>query len=817
MIKELLYCYVKQRHRLTLITIWTALIAITTSLIINAVLHKTIIEVDSIAAFLSPYLFYAGVLILMVTRLPIIIKCDSRADSALLSLVVWYISITALLLVAYLLGMFPNILWLIGVDMIIFSSILIELIGKSTKYKGCNLVKSNHLITLYSVASVLILLSIPIAIHTIFDNINSIYITDIAPVLALSMAFVNMLVGYNIVHSYCRGSHHIKEIAISLLIIIPIVWHYNIEMSIITLLLAITTLVSVRKPNIFSNLTIFYVVFILISLILALKMSRLNTIYIFDYPFLLSDSNEPLGLYAAIADRSADMKITAPQKIKFCNLLTIFCYTSLISIGIGLLLLRKRLFDLNIGGVTARDRVWKTVSISLYGAIIAIILIGRGFSKEINQETQIICITEMSKTMAVDYRYKNCPLNEWIDQKKMAHQIDLDLYNRDGALLPTNSRNYLTVDLQPAKLPDIVLNKLSKNLVVINKELYNGIEEYLSAYMILEDNLIMRMPLNPRFIITKYTPLITKAINISVVSLLLIIIYFTLGYNRQIKPFKFLKNNRKRIVLHKKIAIPLSMRSNYELNYLLHEYNSMVNELSHWHSLQMVVERQILYDRTMRMVAHEIKNPLTPMLMMSQLSLQLLKNGDPKALETVEKSLHTIIQQTKRINELIAKMMNNKDSVRISSEVGNVSEVIQDVIKFYSLNTHITFKTEGVGEELYTNASERDLWSVISNIVINGIDAISQSDKNDGELSINLSYDETFIFVTIRNNGIPIDPDSVDKLFDYNFTTKPNGNGLGLFVSNQLVKYAGGSVQLNCSDQNYTEFEITLPYSKKFV
>ncbi|WP_052476247.1 PAS domain-containing sensor histidine kinase [Cohnella kolymensis] len=208
--------------------------------------------------------------------------------------------------------------------------------------------------------------------------------------------------------------------------------------------------------------------------------------------------------------------------------------------------------------------------------------------------------------------------------------------------------------------------------------------------------------------------------------------------------------------------------------------------------------------------AHEIRNPLTAIRGFVQLIGEILKkNNIDKGRDYVE----MILSELARINHLVSEMLWLRKPKESVYETVNVSKLLQEVLPLVYVEANM--KSIQVSLQVNSNSPSIEanldlLKQVILNICKNGIEAMD----NGGSLHISESYSEHDMSILIKDTGPGIPDNLEDKIFTPFFTTKPTGNGLGLFISRQIVKDMDGDIHIS-SDSSGTLVTLRFPLCKQ--
>ena len=230
--------------------------------------------------------------------------------------------------------------------------------------------------------------------------------------------------------------------------------------------------------------------------------------------------------------------------------------------------------------------------------------------------------------------------------------------------------------------------------------------------------------------------------------------------------------------------IEIKLERNDELGDLVDSFNKMTKELEKSKSELKKAEREAAWRDIARRVAHEIKNPLTPM----KLAIQHL-NGVYKEKNSIEfekilgKTKELISKEIDKLNRIATEFSNFAKLPRKNYEQINVNEIINDVISLYSLDINIEFIKELSDYLKPIEADREELNRAFQNLVKNAV----QSIKGSGKVTIKSYYKGEFVFVEIIDTGTVIEADVLKKLFEPNFSTKSQGMGLGLAITKKTL------------------------------
>jgi two-component system, LuxR family, sensor kinase FixL len=213
-------------------------------------------------------------------------------------------------------------------------------------------------------------------------------------------------------------------------------------------------------------------------------------------------------------------------------------------------------------------------------------------------------------------------------------------------------------------------------------------------------------------------------------------------------------------------------------------------------------------------LAHELNQPLTAILSNAQ-AAQRFMAANPADLEEVREILKDIVQDDSRASEVIQRMraLVKKEDVEFAPL--NLAEVIQDVARLVHsdavlLNIDIALELNS-GLPL-VRGDRIQMQQVVLNLMLNAFDATKDSPVNERQVVLQMEQDKAgAVRVAVRDRGIGVNGDSLDKIFQPFYTTKRDGLGMGLSISRSIIEDHGGRLWAeNNSDRGVT-FYFTVP------
>ena len=396
------------------------------------------------------------------------------------------------------------------------------------------------------------------------------------------------------------------------------------------------------------------------------------------------------------------------------------------------------------------------------------------------------------------------------------HALDMNVYDKQGNLIISSQLDIFKRGLISGKMDPVAFY----NLVYLNKSKYFQDEnigklKFLSAYQPYKDekgNLLgyLNFPYYGRekSLRADISYFLVAIVNVYVFMILASAILAILLSRSITESLTIITENIRQIQLGKR-NIPIKWESRDEIGLLVKEYNRMIQELEYSADLLARSERESAWREMAKQVAHEIKNPLTPMKLSIQHLQRALAEKRPDVNELTQKVTVGLIEQINTLTDIASAFSDFAKMPAENFERVNLSEIIQSTSEIFDDPDKLTLDLALSDQTCYVKADKNQLIRVLNNIVKNAVQSLS--DDKDGYIKIGLKYGDTFHTITVSDNGSGIATDKIDKVFEPNFTTKSSGTGLGLAISKNIVERTGGNIWFESNETDGTTFYINLP------
>ena len=244
-----------------------------------------------------------------------------------------------------------------------------------------------------------------------------------------------------------------------------------------------------------------------------------------------------------------------------------------------------------------------------------------------------------------------------------------------------------------------------------------------------------------------------------------------------------------------------------EISTLVKSYNSMIDELEESAVQLAKSEREQAWREMAKQVAHEIKNPLTPMRLTVQNFQRKFNPDDENINKKVDEYSKTLIQQIDTMSSIASAFSNFAKMPAQQNETLNVVNIVKLALDIFN-EDYIHFQTDK--EEIIAKLDRTQLIRVVTNLVKNGIQSIPEN-KEYPSVVVQVTSENNHINIIVSDNGNGISEENKTKVFEPKFTTKTSGMGLGLAMVKNIVETYKGSITFTSEKDKGTTFTVTFP------
>ncbi|HTI08610.1 MAG TPA: HAMP domain-containing sensor histidine kinase, partial [Puia sp.] len=253
----------------------------------------------------------------------------------------------------------------------------------------------------------------------------------------------------------------------------------------------------------------------------------------------------------------------------------------------------------------------------------------------------------------------------------------------------------------------------------------------------------------------------------------------------------------------------IQWKRNDEIGGLVKEYNKMVKKLEESAIALAKSEREGAWREMARQVAHEIKNPLTPMKLSIQYLQKAIDNNSVNVKEMASSVAKTLVEQIDHLSKIASDFSQFANIGNPKKEVFDLHEMLYSLVSLYETTENLLFKWVPVHQRIMVFADKTQLNRLFTNLLQNALEACTNQSKRVISVSEEVNEESIIVKVTDNGEGIPLEMQS--KIFIPNFTTKSSGTGLGLAMSKTIVEQAKGKIWFETVVGQGTTFFVELP------
>jgi len=259
-------------------------------------------------------------------------------------------------------------------------------------------------------------------------------------------------------------------------------------------------------------------------------------------------------------------------------------------------------------------------------------------------------------------------------------------------------------------------------------------------------------------------------------------------------------------------SIQILSRRNDELGLLIRSFNAMVQDLEKSRAALVKNEKISIWQNMAQQLAHEIKNPLTPIKLSAERVLRRWQNEPERLGEIIESSMIAIIQETEGLSNLLNEFRTLSKPVEQSKSWTNLKEPIEEVINIYSSSyPAVNFNLEYIEPNLSLKIDKNRLLQILTNLVINAIDSMNGSGSIEIRTDPVKKREVNYCRISVKDSGKGINEEDSHFVFTPYFTTKDSGTGLGLPIVERIINDHGGAIWFDSAEGTGTTFYIDLP------
>ena len=409
----------------------------------------------------------------------------------------------------------------------------------------------------------------------------------------------------------------------------------------------------------------------------------------------------------------------------------------------------------------------------------------------------------------------NEDLQKLVNEVAEIHNVDVNVYDLEGNLKVSSQQNIYEKGVLSHKMHPEAYFHLSRLREVerVQKEYISNLS-YLSIYSPVRSNdNKTEVYLNIPYFLSEFdlnqeiSNFIVTIINLNAFIFLIAGVIALFITNRITRSFSIIGDKMREVNLGK-LNEEIEWNRNDEIGELVKEYNKMVSKLEESAQVLAKSEREGAWREMARQVAHEIKNPLTPMKLSIQYLQKAILNNSPDVKELTASVANTLVEQIDHLSKIAFDFSQFANIGTTNVEVFDMHEVIASLKELYQRGQQVKINWNAVPEKVMLKADKTQMNRLFTNLFQNAVEACWE---RDCEISVDEVQQNGSITVSIKDNGEGIPEGMQSKIFVPNFTTKSSGTGLGLAMCKSIVEQAQGKIWFETKLGEGTTFHVELP------
>lgn len=482
-------------------------------------------------------------------------------------------------------------------------------------------------------------------------------------------------------------------------------------------------------------------------------------------------------------------------------------------------------FKLNLGLVLYKTRIQFSM---IFAVVVTLVMVGIITYLSISTEYQ----TQQDKTIRdkihkIATALENTQYSKYLKNINEATQVDFDsfanaysadltLFDLNGVALVTTQPKIYEYGLQARRMNTqafINLKDLQKSEYTNEEKI--GLLNYKAAFMPIKNSnnetiAYLQLPYfsNESDYKEHIGSLLNVMINVYAIVFMAIGLFAVFIARQITSPLSFIQHSLGKTIYGQKNE-PIQWNRNDEIGALVKEYNKMIAALENSAQKLAQSERESAWREMAKQVAHEIKNPLTPLKLGLQLLDKSWKDKDPKFDQKFERFSKSFVEQIESLSSIASEFSAFAKMPETKLERLNIFEILGQAVTIFKEMDNIKIINQAPDKPFFILADRDQLLRCFNNLLKNAIEA-TPSNKL-GVIEINYLVTNKNVLLTIKDNGEGIPDGLREKIFEPNFTTKSSGTGLGLAFVKNSIENAEGKVWFETATGEGTTFYISLP------
>ena len=401
-----------------------------------------------------------------------------------------------------------------------------------------------------------------------------------------------------------------------------------------------------------------------------------------------------------------------------------------------------------------------------------------------------------------------------IHELSQIHGLEINIFGLDGKLLKS-SKAAFSVDTIAPPIPKYILKLVQSSIEKRYVDIKNidGIKNRSSFSLIKDEKFKPLGILNIPYVEDDSfyeKELQNFLIRLGQVYAFMLLIAFGLAYFLSTyitKSLKTISDKLRDTSLDQKNEKIVLEANSKEINLLIKAYNGMVDELGESALKLAQSEREEAWREMAKQVAHEIKNPLTPMRLTVQSFQRKFDTNDPELKQKLNDYSKTLIQQIDTMSSVASAFSNFASMPAQQNETLNVVNIVEMTLDIFN-EDYIVFESDE--KSIISKMDRAQLIRIITNLVKNAIQSIPENQVEKSVL-VSVKKQDNNVLILVKDNGIGIEHYNIARIFEPKFTTKNSGMGLGLGIIKNIIENYKGTITFETEFGKGATFIVSLP------
>lgn len=257
------------------------------------------------------------------------------------------------------------------------------------------------------------------------------------------------------------------------------------------------------------------------------------------------------------------------------------------------------------------------------------------------------------------------------------------------------------------------------------------------------------------------------------------------------------------------LEVTIEHRSKDEMMMLINGFNTMIRNLKDHERELAEMSKKVAWTEMARKVAHEIKNPLTPIQLSAEHVLKVYEEGRGDLGRAIRESMSYIISEVENLRRIAREFMEIARDTTVRRDAVDLQAVLEEALDPYRrlLSERIRFVVSTAGAGLWTRGDAAKLKTALRNVIANAVEAIGR----EGDIEVRMERRGPAISIAVRDTGAGMAAETLEHVFDLYYSTKEGGTGLGLPITKKIVEEHGGTIRLDSRPGQGTTVTIELP------